>query len=151
MFLVKDESSQGHWVHFNIQNTECSLEKAKHRKQHKTESMFYGERDHSHAVATGTEYFYFLLLLENLFPEAHAVISVLSSCIQGNMSRCHTRHSPPAHGQTLALHPHFSLAITWLFQAPELVLVKPLSIHLSIHSIGTWPHGAYLLNKTLTT
>lgn len=113
--------------------------------------MFYGERDHSHAVATGTEYFYFLLLLENLFPEAHAVISVLSSCIQGNMSRCHTRHSPPAHGQTLALHPHFSLAITWLFQAPELVLVKPLSIHLSIHSIGTWPHGAYLLNKTLTT
>lgn len=151
MFLVKDESSQGHWVNFNIQNTECSLEKAKHRKEHKIDQCFMMERETIHMLwEQGLRIFYFLLLLENLFPEAHMVFSVLSSCIQGNMSRSHTRHSPPAHGQTLALHPHFSLALTWLFQAPELVLVKPLSILLSIHSIGTWPRGAYLLNKTLT-
>ena len=89
--------------------------------------------------AQGLRIFYFLLL-ENLFPEAHTVFSVLSSCIQGNMSRSHTRHSPPAHElhqKSMSIHPHFSLALTWLIQAPELVLVKPLSILLSIHLIGT--------------
>ena len=108
------------------------------------------ERETIHKLWAQELSFFLFSTLENLFLEAHTVFSVLSSCVQGNMSRSHTRHSPPAQGQTLALHTHFSLAITWLFQAPELVLAKPLSIHLSIHSVGTWPHGAYLLNKTLT-
>lgn len=76
MFLVKDESSQGHWVRFNIQNTEHSLEKGKHRKEHKIESMFYdGERDHSQAVGTGTE-FHFIFHFWKIFFQKHTLFSL---------------------------------------------------------------------------
>lgn len=81
MFLVKDESSQGHWVHFNIQNREHSLEKAKHREEHKIESVFCdGERDHSQAVGAGAEFLFIFYFGKSFSRSTHCFFCPIFMC-----------------------------------------------------------------------
>ena len=155
MFLVKDESRQGHWVHYNIQSTERSIEKGKHRKEkHKVKSM---ERETIHMPrAQELSFFLFSTSSSKSFYRCTHTHSVLCSvfpysgeCVWITYEALST-NSWASPGPSPSFQFGHQLVLPGSRTGPQREIVKPLSVHLSIHSLGTWLHGAYLLKKKLT-